>query len=243
MHLASTSLTQPARQSVADAASPLTLMRVLQLASPALPVGAYAYSQGIEWLVEEGSLKSADDVERWIESVLTQGLARFDLPLIAACHTAWSQGDAREAKRLNQLWITGREASELRAESAQMGHALRKLALDLDLIESTHDSLTWPEASVGTMFSLIAQRLDVLPLDCVATFAFSWVENQVLAAVKAIPLGQAAGQRLILKLAAHIPTIAQNAITLDEDAWENFQPGLALASCQHETQYTRLFRS
>jgi urease accessory protein len=218
-------------------------MRVLQLASPALPVGAYAYSQGIEWLVEEGTLRHEADVAMWLLDTLDSGIARFDLPMLAHGYAAWADQDCNEAMRLNQLWLSGREAAELRAETVQMGYALRQLARDLGLIDPAHPSYGWPEASSGLMFSLLALCLAVPPRETLNAYAFSWLENQVLAAVKTLPLGQAAGQRLLMALSAKVPEIVQSSLTRREDEWENFQPGLARASCLHETQYTRLFRS
>jgi urease accessory protein len=233
----------PAPSSVIDVPPALTLMRVLQLASPALPVGAYAYSQGIEWLVEDGTLRTDQDVAEWLSDMLECGLARFDLPLISHSHAAWAADDVSEAARLNQLWLSGRESAELRAETVQMGYALRQLARDLRVTDSAHPAYDWPEAGLGAMFSLLAQRLAVPAWETLCAYAFGWLENQVLAAVKTIPLGQAAGQRLLLSLSAKIPAIAHGSLTLPEAQWENFQPGLAIASSLHETQYTRLFRS
>ena len=74
-------------------------------------------------------------------------------------------------------------------------------------------------------------------------YVWSWLENQVLAAIKLVPLGQVAGQRLLLALGARIPRVVAIAMTLDDADLSTFAPGLCLASARHETQYSRLFRS
>jgi len=225
----------------------LPLIRLLQLASPTLPVGAYTYSQGLEWAVESGSVTTEADAARWVGDALRWSLARFELPLVAALLNAWQGGDDATVRRLNDDFIASRETSELRAETVQMGYSLVRLLTDLDAFvilpgwRARLDGLDQPGFPVAWTAAAAAWQI---PLDqALAAYAWSWLENQVMAAVKIVPLGQSAGQRLLATVGAEIPALVEVAATLPEPEWSNFTPGLAIASSHHETQYTRLFRS
>ena len=221
----------------------LVLARLLQLASPALPVGAYTYSQGLEWAVESGLVRDEATAGQWIGGVLDEGVGRFEAPLVACLQRAWIAADAVEVARLNGEFVASRETSELRSETLQMGYSLRRLLRDLDdfPLPAALDAL--PEAAFPTAWAFAAASWRIPLADSLAAYLWSWCENQVLAALKAAPLGQTAGQRLLLRLGGRIPVVAQQALLLPEAQWSNFAPGFALASCQHETQYSRLFRS
>ena len=221
----------------------LALPRLLQLASPALPVGAYTYSQGLEWAVEAGLVRDQVTAGQWIGGLLEEGIGRFEAPLAACLQRAWAAGDIGEVERLNAEFLASRESSELRAETVQMGYSLRRLLHDLDdfPVPAALDAL--PEVAFPTGWALAAAVWEIPLADSLAAYLWSWCENQVMAALKAVPLGQTAGQRVLLALGGHIPAVVQQALALPEAAWSNFAPGLALASSRHETQYSRLFRS
>ncbi|MCM8596939.1 urease accessory protein UreF [Accumulibacter sp.] len=221
----------------------LALPRLLQLASPALPVGAYTYSQGLEWAIDAGIVGDAESAGEWIGGVLGESLGRFELPLLARLHEAWRGNDRREVERLNGDFLASRESAELRAEAVQMGYSLRRLLGDLDAFALPGFYRALPEASFPAGWALAACVWQVPPGDSLTGYLWSWAENQVMAALKAVPLGQAAGQRILLALGARIPRIVYAALDLPEERWSNFAPGLALASMRHETQYSRLFRS
>jgi len=236
----------PDRDALA-ATSLLPLVRLMQLASPVLPVGAYTYSQGLEWAVDSGLVRGEADALQWIGDLLEASLARFEAPLLASQLVAWSADDDAEVARLNTEFLASRETSELRAETAQMGYSLARLLVELDAFAalpgwrarlSRVQSPAFP-----TAWSAAAAAWEVPVDQAVAGYLWAWVENQVMAAVKAVPLGQSAGQRLLAALGESIPRLARLAPTLPEPAWSNFTPGLAIASSRHETQYTRLFRS
>lgn len=224
----------------------LQLARLLQLASPALPVGAYTYSQGLEWAVESGIVGDETTAGRWIADLLQQGIGRYEAPLVAALLHAWAAADEPTINRLNADFLASRETAELRAETVQMGFSMRRLLCDL-----RDDSLgriatlveTLPEVAFPTVWSGIAAAWQIAPEAAVTAYLWSWAENQVMAALKAVPLGQAAGQRLLAELGGQIPAIAAKAHSLPESAWSNFTPAFAIASALHETQYSRLFRS
>ena len=223
----------------------LSLVRLLQLASPALPIGAYSYSQSLEWAVESGAVHDAMSARNWIgdvlELVVARGEAAFAWRLVAAAQ----RGDWTAFVRWNDVSRASRETAELRAESEQMGRSLVRLALDLELLDaSARDVLPRLEPVVLPAAYALAARGFGVPGDCALTaYVWSWLENQVLAAVKLVPLGQVAGQRLLASLGAAIPAVVANAMTIDDDGISTFAPGFAIASARHETQYTRLFRS
>jgi len=230
-----------------ETADPLALVRLLQLTSPALPVGAYTYSQGLEWAVECGQIRRESDAAVWIGDGLVWNVASFEAPLLAALHRAWSDGDDDEVVRLDADFVASRESMELRAETLQMGYSLVRLLRDLDAFAALSGwrarllALEEPAFPTAWAAAAAAWRLPVKP--AVTAYLWTWLENQVMAAVKAVPLGQSAGQRLLADLGARIPEYADRAAVLPESEWSNFNPGLALASSRHETQYTRLFRS
>lgn len=233
---------------------PLALTRLLQLASPALPVGAYTYSQGLEWAVESGVVVDEAAAGAWIGDLLAHAIGRYEAPLLARLIACWSaqagthidDAGAAEMARLNADFIASRESAELRAETLQMGFSLNRLLADLrdpDLARAQALLATLPAIAFPTAWSAIAAAWRIEPEAATAAYLWSWAENQVLAALKAVPLGQASGQRLLAALARSIPAVARAAQSLPEDEWSNFTPAFAIASSLHETQYSRLFRS
>lgn len=224
----------------------LQLARLLQLASPALPVGAYTYSQGLEWAVESGVISNEAMAGRWIADLMQHGIGRYEAPLVFALMAAWTAGDSAEIARLNGEFLASRESAELRAESAQMGFSLNRLVRDLRdpglaSVESTLTSLG--EIAFPTGWAGLAASWKIAPEAALTAYLWSWAENQVMAALKAVPLGQAAGQRLLAELGGRIPAVAVDAQKLPEMQWSNFTPAFAIACARHETQYSRLFRS
>ena len=224
----------------------LQLARLLQLASPALPVGAYTYSQGLEWAVESGVIRDEATAGRWIADLLDHGIGMFEAPLVAALMAAWSADDLAEVDNLNGEFLASRESAELRAETAQMGFSLRRLLRDLrdDSLAGVAQTVeAWPEVAFPTVWAGIAAAWRIDPPAALTAYLWSWAENQVMAALKAVPLGQAAGQRLLADLGGRIPAAVARAGSLPKSAWSNFTPGFAIACARHETQYSRLFRS
>ena len=229
------------------ASSLLPLVRLLQLASPALPVGAYTYSQGLEWAVESGAIRDESGAAGWIGGLLEWSLARFEAPLLGCQLAAWSRGEDGEVARLNDDFLASRETAELRAETVQMGWSLVKLLAELEAFASIPGwrvrLLAIDTPCFPTVWSAAAAAWQVPPDQALAAYLWAWAENQVMAAVKAVPLGQSAGQRLLATLGQRIPPLVEAALQLPEARWSNYTPGLAIASSRHETQYTRLFRS
>ena len=221
------------------------LTRLLHLASPALPVGAFSYSQGFEWAVECGWVSDEAAARQWISDLLHYGIARCEAPALVAMMRAWRTGDVAEVLRLDAEFLATRESMELRAETLQMGYSCARLLRELDTMPAyTRQALTGiGEVSFPAAWSAAAAAWSLPPEESVVAYLWSWLENQVMAAVKQVPLGQSAGQRLLVSLGEAIPSLARGAMSIGPEDWENFTPGLAWASAMHETQYTRLFRS
>jgi urease accessory protein len=215
-----------------------SLARLLQLASPALPVGAYSYSQGLEAAIEAGVVRDAASARAWIGDVLEFSVARMEAPVFLRLCAAWRSGDIAAAARWNAFFLASRETSELRAETAQMGYSLGELLAALGAGEARIEEISFPAAFAH---AVVAWDLD--PEDALVAYLWAWLENQVIAAVKSVPLGQTEGQSLLLALGERLDEAAARAGALADDELANFAPGFALASARHETQYSRLFRS
>ena len=219
---------------------PIALTRLLQLASPTLPVGAFSYSQGLEAAIEAGLVNDAATAQCWIEDVLELSIAGMDAPVLLRLCNAWRDGSEERARQWNELLLASREAAELRAETVQMGYSLVRLLTDL---REPHGFQSWDEVSFPAAFAFCSVRFGIEPHDALIAYLWSWVENQVIAAVKAVPLGQTAGQRMLLTLGPRIVAQAERARGLPDEAIGGMAPGLAILSSRHETQYSRLFRS
>jgi urease accessory protein len=222
----------------------VALVRLLQLASPALPVGGYSYSQALESAVDAGIVSSAATAEAWIGDLLTHVLPTGELAVLARLLRALPD-DAAAFGAWHAWFRASRETRELRAESEQMGHAMLAWMRDVRLADPALEAraaavapLTWPGA-----FALACHAERIADGDALAAYAFAWLENQVLAAQKLVPLGQAAGQRMLRALGAGVPAAVARAAALEDDDVASFAPGHALLSMRHETQYSRLFRS
>jgi urease accessory protein len=216
-------------------------LRLLQLASPALPVGAYSYSGGLENAIDSGIVTDGGSAAAWIGDVLDFNLARMEAPVFLRLLDAWRRGDPAAVRHWNVEFVASREAAELRAETLQMGHSLRILLRDLGVAGIA--ALDIEELAYPTAYAFAASEWRIVPRDALEAYLFAWVENQVLAAVKCIPLGQTEGQRMLLSIADRIPQAADLAHSAGDDALGGFAPGLAQASMRHETQYSRIFRS
>jgi len=221
----------------------LALMRLMQLASPTLPVGAYSYSQGLEWAVAAGTVRDAESAARWIEDVFRNCVATFELPCLIAMLAAARANDRIELRRLNDRYLAARESAELRAETVQMGRSLVRLMHELEEVRPTAELLRdMKEPSYPCAWACTAAAFALAPDQCRLAYAWAWIENQVLAAIKLVPLGQSAGQRMLIELSGKADALCAEAPS-PESEWTNFAPALGLASTAHETQYTRLFRS
>lgn len=223
---------------------PIPLLRLLQLASPALPVGAYSYSEGLEALVEAGKLGDAGDLEEWLTQELRSGAVRVEAAIMVRAYRACDAADWAALCQWNQWLSAARETEELRRQSLQMGRSLLRLLQDLQLV--TADELVFLQADgchFAIAFALAASHWQVDLPPATMGYLHSWATNLVNAGIKLIPLGQTAGQRLLLNLQPVIETAIAEILTLPDEALSSCSWGLSLASMAHETQYSRLFRS
>ncbi|RQP21666.1 urease accessory protein UreF [Piscinibacter terrae] len=225
--------------------SPAALLQLMWLASPALPVGGFSYSEALEAAVEAGLVTSEAQAADWLEDQLALGLSRSDLPALHKAIGAWQRKDLAAVAALNDWVTTTRESGELRQQTQQMGRSLLEWLRNRNADDDRLPSLaalapapTWPVA-----FALAAVQTGAPARECLLAFAFGWAENMVQAALKAVPLGQNAGQRILARLSDGIPAAIDHAMSLMDSERQAFTPMLAILSAQHETQYSRLFRS
>lgn len=233
---------RPADNALAAAA----LLQLIWLASPALPVGGFSYSEGFESAVDSGRVTDEASTADWLLDQLRLGLARADLPVVARAFTAWLRDDLDAIRELNAWVTTSRESSELRRQTEQMGRSLvewlknRGGADDprVAALRALQPAPTWPVA-----FALAAAQTGAPQRQSLLAFGFGWAENMVQAALKSVPLGQGAGQRVLAALAAALPDAVDAAIRLPSADRQAYTPMFAILSAQHERQYSRLFRS
>jgi urease accessory protein len=223
----------------------LSLVRLLQLSSPALPIGAYSYSQGLEFAVEAGTIHDAASAQRWIGDLMEHAIGPGEAAVLWRCQRAIAVGDSAAFVAWNAWFRASRETAELRAETEQTGAALVKLLKDLDLLDASTLAAVAAAAPVTlpAAFALAAHGSGVEAQSTLTGYVWSWLENQVLAAMKSMALGQVGGQRMLQALGARIPAVVAAAMAIDDADVASAAPGLALASARHETQYSRLFRS
>lgn len=223
-------------------AQELANLRLWQLISPALPVGAYAYSGGMEYAIQAGWLNTAEETITWIRGIMQHNLCSLDVPVLQRCYLAWQKKDNSALAYWSRFILAARESAELQAEDQQLGRALATLLSDLDITAAR----AWRDAETSPFVCLLALAgvnwgVEIGPL--ASGLLWSWCENQVAAAIKLVPLGQTAGQKILLRLAEIIPDTVARGLRLADDSIGALAPGLAIASARHETQYTRLFRS
>jgi urease accessory protein len=224
---------------------PLALLRLLQLVSPSLPVGAFNFSQGLEYAVEAGWVRNEAQALDWIAGLARHSLGSLDIPVLLRLHAAWSDEDPAAVAHWSAQLVAARETAELRAEDLHMGRSLARLLLGMDAA-LYGDLAAWParnDACFAALFACVAVRARISADEAAWGYLWSWCETQTLAAVRLVPLGQTAGQRLLDALLQQIPGIVAHARSIaDEDIGATAVSQL-LASAWHETQYTRLFRS
>jgi urease accessory protein len=218
-----------------------SLLQLIWLASPALPVGGFSYSEGLEAAIEWAGVGNEEGAADGLAGQLHLSLARSDLAIVAQAVPAWRNGELARLRELNDWVFQTRESSEFRLQTEQMGRSFVEW-LKLRHADAAAIFDTLP-ASYPVAFAFAASRTEAPARDACLAFAFGWAENMAAAAVKAVPLGQSAGQRILGRLAAEIPPAVDRALALADDERQAFSPMLAVLSARHETQYSRLFRS
>ena len=223
----------------------MTSLALLQLVSPALPVGAFGYSEGLEVLVQASVLRNAADVEQWLRAELQRGSVRIDaasLRLFVHDFAHWSStSDSAAYQSLVELdhWLLSmRDASELRAQQCQSGMALIALMAEMGYPLPQSLSLSWPAA-----WAWAATSLEVSQQDMVEGYLYGWVANQLSAAVRLVPLGPTSAQVLQLRLSSLIKRQAEQLFHQDPRQLWSAGLGASMAQLAHAELYSRLFRS
>lgn len=213
------------------------------MTSQAFPIGGYSHSYGLEAAVDDALVRDEASLEQWVADVLSYSIGKYEIPLLHRMGDAWAARDSVELDRLNERFLATRESAEIRSATVQTGFSMRSLLGVLPgLPDFLHDTLRrMEEPSLACAWSGAAAAWDIPPDDSATSYLWSWAENQVLAGMKSMPLGQSAGQRVLLNIGAHIAGLAGKKSAVD--ALSNFAPGLAIECARHETQYSRLFRS
>ena len=231
--------------SVSLALDATSLLHLLQLASPGLPIGGFSYSQGLESAMQNGVVTDAGSARHWLIELLHQVMARFEAPLLWRLLHAWSASDAEAIGHWNDLLLCSRDTAEFRAETVQMGFSLGRLLATLEIVSPANQAIldSMSELSLATSYACACVTLKVPPDAALLGMLFVWAENQVLVCVKSVPLGQVAGQRMLLSLRPELEIAARSSMALSDDDLCSWTPGLSLLSMQHEVQYSRLYRS
>ena len=224
------------------AAQDLARLRLMQLVSPALPIGAFTYSQGLEWAVEASWVKDLNSLSDWLHGLMDDSLSRLELPILARLFRAVEDRDPRRLRHWGERLYASRETRELRLEERNRARALTTLLIDLGM-EQAADWRAELALCQAAPHALASVHWGIALEDSALGYAWGWLENQVGAAIKLVPLGQTDGQRVQFALAERLPAVIASALDVDDDDIGASAPALAIASARHETQYTRLFRS
>jgi urease accessory protein len=235
--------TAPIASMTTDTA-PSGLLQLIWLASPALPIGGFSYSEGLEAAIEQGLVHDADSSTQWVVDQLHLSQSRGDMAVIAQAIPAWQNHDVARLNALNQWVMVTRESAEMRLQTEQMGRSLLDWLRNLQQASEASLSVCAQLPVTYPLAMALALSLAPVPLpQALQAYAFGWSENMTQAALKAVPLGQSAGQRMLARLAQEIPLAVEKAMHLSDNDRQAFSPMLAILSARHETQYSRLFRS
>ena len=235
-----TRIVMPPSPPVTDAQS---LLRLLQLASPVLPVGAYTYSEGLETLVQSGVIHESAALIHWLNQEMGYGAIRIEAAIAIRTHQAATSHHPDSLGYWNQWLSAMRDTEELRQQSWQMGRSLTRLLEKLHPQASPLIAACGAPCNFAVAFGLTAAVWEIPPQAALLGYLQSWAANLVNAAVKLIPLGQTVGQQILLDLYPNLEKAAAEIMTLKDDELENCGWGVAIASMQHEVLYSRLFRS
>lgn len=231
--------------SVFQQTTPLKLNRLLQLCSANLPVGGFSFSQGLEFAIDSGWINNEKETYDWVNFSLTQALAPTDLAVMKRLYGALQHQDFNQFKQWNQLLIASRESNEFRLADLAMGKALVRLLTLLSSVDTEQYQaiLLQKNVSFVSAFSIAAYLFELDLHYAQSGFCWTYIDNQVAAATKLVPLGQTQSQNLLFELTEQVEHAMHIANQLDDDEVGASLPHLAMASAWHETQYTRLFRS
>jgi urease accessory protein len=208
--------------------------------SPAFPVGAFSYSSGLEFAIENGWVNDEQSSKEWIIGLIRNNFTHLDVPIFLRVYEAFKKDDFAHINHWNEILLASRETAELKQEDINLGATLMKILTDLE--SAPPEDLILP-ISFATSFAYGAHLWNIEPQEAAMGLMWGWSENQVAAAIKLIPLGQTAGQRILSEVINILPQVLEEAYRLNDEDIGFSAPGLAMASAFHEDQYSRLFRS
>lgn len=232
----------PAASPSLDPLEAMPLLRLLQLTSPALPIGGFAFSQGLESAVTLGHIRDETTAEDWLRGALRFGQTRLDLPVFFRIHDAFSAGAEARVTDWCRYLLASREGEERELEDLHVGRALARLLFDQGVSRAEPFRASDAVTHAG-MFALASVSFGITAKTAALGLAFSWLENQVGALSRLVPLGQLAAQRVLARVAQEIPASIDAALCIQDSDIGACMPGAAIASALHETQYCRLFKS
>lgn len=218
------------------------MLQLWRLISPALPIGAYAYSQGFEYVIDCEMVNDDKTSQEWIEGILINSIAYLDLPLVKRFYNAWKTNDSDVIEYWSAYLKASRETKEFLLEDQQVGQSLARLltSLEIDSAEQWQNDLN---CNYPLMFALAGKHWNIPIEELLLGYAWAWCENQIVVAMKTIPLGQTQGQQLIQALMPTMNRATDIAMQLEDEDVGRTCPGQVMASGLHEEQYSRLFRS
>lgn len=232
----------PINSAAVEKSGAVSLLALLHISSPALPIGAFAYSQGLEYALDRGWCTNRETVQQWLEDNLRFGIGGLDLPVYARLYRAWQAGDNEAVAHWNQSLIAFRETRELYLEDVQVGSAFAQWHLGQD--KSRQQYLDACEQPTVVAMHALASHINGIELEQgLLGFCWGWAENQIACASKAMPMGQTDGQRVLQYLLPKIAEVCEQALILSDDEIGTSLFSTAMASALHEHQYSRLFRS
>lgn len=216
------------------------LLHWMQWSSPSLPIGGFSWSRGLEAAVQLDWVTSEASFEEWLIPQIYHAMAESDLPYLIRLYQAWGNDNLEKVQYWNDLVIASRETHQLRQEERLSAKALKRLMEKTGLL----GEITLPEQpSTLCLFALRASLLS-LPVEALLTSTlWTWMDAQIAAGIKLIPLGQTSGQQIFQRMVPHMEAAITKSIGIEDANIGNSMPGHVMAAALHETCYSRLFRS